>query len=114
MNPKGPRDPQNRVPECFLIRLKDEAPSSAAAQLKLVLNKVNGRTLLEVGNGSAFIVLIAPMYKSLLESQPYVETVGGVSFTPRKIWRIRVQESPQSELESTYVVRNNQIVKLEK
>lgn len=101
MNPKGSQDAQTRVPECFLIKLKDEAPSSAEAQLKLVLQKVNGRTLLEVGKGRAFIVLTAPMYKSLFESQPYVETVGGVSFTPRKIRRIRVKESPQGELEST-------------
>jgi hypothetical protein len=114
MNPKEPQYAQTRVPECFLIKLKDEAPSSASAQLKLVLQKVNGRTLLEVGNGRAFIVLTTHMYKSLFESLPYVETVGGVSFTPRKIRRIRVKESSQGELESTYVVRNNQIVKLDK
>ena len=113
MNVKGPQYAQNRVSECFLIKLKDKAPNSAAAQLKLVLQKVNGRTLLEVAKGRAFVVLIAYMYKSLFESLPYVETVGGINLTPRKIRRIRVKESPQGELEAKYVVRNNQIVKVE-
>lgn len=113
MNVDGLRDAQNVVSECFLIKLKDRSPSSTADQLKRLIQKVNGRILLDVENGRAFIVLIAPTYKSLFESLPYVETVGGVVLKPRKIRRIRVQEPSQGKRKVTYVVRDNQIVKVE-
>ena len=110
---KGLQDAQNVVSECFLIKLEDRFPPSAAEQLKRLLQKVNGKILLEVGGGGAFIVLAPTTYRSLFESLPYIESFGGVNLTPRKIRRITVQESPQGELRARYVVQNNQIIRLE-
>lgn len=110
---KGMQDAQNVVSECVLIKFKDNSPRSAVEQLKLLLQRVNGKILLDVGKGRAFIVLIPTTYKFLFESLHYVESVGGITLMPRKIRRIGLQESPQGEPRARYVVRNNQIVKLE-
>ena len=108
----GLQNNQNAVLGCFLLKLKDNSTRSTVEQMDLLLSKVNGKKLLDIGNGQAFLVIIPTMYKSLFESLQYIESIGGVTLTPRKISRIRLQESPEGELKERYIVQNNQIVRL--
>lgn len=109
---EGLREAQNRI--CVLIKLKDSCSLGVADQLKLAVRKINGRILLHIEEGRACVAVINPVHKAMLASLSYVEVVGSVDFAPREIRRIRVQEPMQGESKTRYVVRKNQIVRIDR
>lgn len=102
-----------RASECLLITLNADAPPNTAAQLRSHLATIHGTYLLEAAKGRAMLVLVTPEQKTRLMSFPYIESIGGVTVTPRKLVRIRVKEALPGGAAVTYRICNNRVIRVE-